>query len=286
VTRRIALAALIVVPICLAWALPAAAQAAKPPVMNVLLPDPGHVTAAVAAVKVTAGRPKRLVRHVRVGIKRRASLPASVKVLTVQRFIRSKHGGTYVAAVFVVNRAGAAAADAHARTADEPTFLDLLFGSPSSCSRCGAIGNPDYFDHGMCVDCQLKSLQSAAAQAKNVDLLPTPPKLLVDLFRRDLTDGGDSNSVFGDPSKGKPPDPNLDTGHYDDGHAFGWNVKTKSEVIQVEHHVVDDIIEGQPQNIVPHLEVASATDLNGNGQIDQPGSGQQVTTIIGPPVIT
>ena len=58
-------------------------------------------------------------------------------------------------------------------------------------------------------------------------------------------------------------------------------------MIQVEHHVIDDIIEDETPKITSDLEVASAVDLNGNGQIDQPGgSGQQVTTIIGPPVIT
>jgi hypothetical protein len=278
-----------VVALAILAAVAPAAQAAKRSTLTVALPSPGHVTVAAVSVKVRAGRPAGLARHFRVAAKRLGSLPPSVKVLTAQRFIRQRHGGTYAAAVFVVNRAGGAAGGARAglRTAGRPTFLEVLFENEDQCDSCGYRFSEDELSGGICSACQMRRAIARAEAVKNVDLLPAPPKPLADLFKSDFSQHGNTDAIFGDPASGKPPDPSLDTGHYDDGHAFGWDIKSKADVIKVEHSIIDDIIEDETPKIVSDLEVASAMDLNGNGQIDQPGgSGQQVTTIVGPPVIT
>src|ERR1051326_6953804 len=121
---------MVVVPRILAAVVPAA-QGANRSTLKVALPSPGHVTVAAVSVKVKAGRPAGLARHFRLAVKRLSSLPPSVKVLTAQRFIRQRHGGIYGAAVIVVNRAGGTAGSASpgARSADRPTFLDILFRS-------------------------------------------------------------------------------------------------------------------------------------------------------------
>lgn len=257
------------------------AQAAKRSTLKLALPSPGHVTVAAVAVKVKAGRPGRLARHFRVAVKRLGSLPPSVKVLTAQRFIRQKHGGIYGAAVIVVNRAGAAAggAGAGAHSAERPTFLDILFENQDQCDSCGYRFSEDDLSGGLCHGCLFARAMAQSAQAKNADLLPPPSlKPESDVLKLTFTKHGDTDSIFGDPASGKPPDPSLDTGHYDDGHAFGWNIKSKSDVIDAEHEAIEDILEGQPRKILDDLELAAGTDLT--------GSGQQVTTIVGPPVIT
>jgi len=256
-------------------------QAAKRSTLKVALPSPGHVTVAAVSVKVKAGRPAGLARHFRVGVKRLRSLPPSVRVLTAQRFIRQKHGGIYGVAVLVVNRAGATAggASAGARSADRPTFLDILFENQDQCDSCGYRFSEDDLSGGLCRACLLRKAIAQAEAAKNADLLPPASlKPVDDVLKLTFTTHGDSDSVFGDPATGRPPDPSLDTGHYDDGHAFGWNIKTKSDVIDAEHQAIEDILEDQPQKLLGDLEVAAGVDLN--------GSGQQVTTIVGPPVIT
>jgi len=241
-------------------------------------------------VKVKAGRPAGLARHFRLAVKRLSSLPPSVKVLTAQRFIRQRHGGVYGAAVIVVNRAGAAAGSASpgARSADRPTFLDILFENQDQCDSCGYRFSEDDLSGGLCHACLLRRAIARAAAAQNADLLPPPSlKPVDDVLKLTFTNHGDTDAIFGDPASGKPPDPSLDSGHYDDGHAFGWNIKTKSDLIEMEHEAINDIIGNTPEKIIADFEVASAVDLNGNGQIDQPGgSGQQVTTVVGPPVIT
>jgi hypothetical protein len=285
VTRKVLPLAAVVVLVLLASSADGA-HAAKRHELSLFAPDPGHVTVEAVELKVTGKPARKLPRHVRIGFVKRGSLPPSLRVLTVTRAFKSGKGMTYAAAIIAVNRAGAAGARAAADD-DEPTLLDLVFDKRrSTCQNCGHTLTPGEYDFngGFC-PCRMRARKVQQATAVNVDAGASSGKLH-DLFKADFSRGGDTVQVFGDPQSGKSADPSLDTGHYDDGHAFGWNIKTKPEIIQVEHHVIDDIIEGQQPNIVPELEVAGNVDLNGNGKIDQPGSGQQVTTIVGPPVIT
>ncbi|HEY7632724.1 MAG TPA: hypothetical protein VH817_18610, partial [Thermoleophilaceae bacterium] len=90
------------------------------------------------------------------------------------------------------------------------------------------------------------------------------------------TVNGDANLVFGNPTAGTPRDPTLDGGHYDDNRAFGWEKSSLRDPGPLLHSVVDDLLTGQQQQIVPGLELFGQADLNGNGVLDSaatPGGG-------------
>jgi hypothetical protein len=257
--------------ISLALALPTGA-AAKAPKLSVVLPDAGHVT--VQAVEVSAtGQPARaLPRRVKLRALKARSLSPSVRVLTATRVFRRHGRMVYAALIFAVNKAGAAsAADA---SSDEPDLLDMVFDRRrTTCSHCLHTLTPGEYEMngGMC-NCQVRRARIRQAIAVNADA-GARSSTLTDLFKSDFSKLGDPQPVFNEPS--------LDTGHYDDGHAFGWNVKTEPEVRKVEIDLVQDIIDGEQQKVVSDLEVAGAIDLNGDGHV-----GTQVGIIIGPPVIT
>jgi hypothetical protein len=263
-------------------ALPSVSGAAKHPRLSAYLPDPGHVTLQAVELKVTGKPARALPRHVRLGFVKRGSLPPSVRVLTATRAFGRSKATVYAALVIVVNKAGAAGARAANDESEEPTLLDMILDRRRTpCRHCHQSLTPLEYERkgGMC-NCYVRVKRLRQAAAVNADAATSSRQLgtLTDLFKGDFTEAGDPKPVFNEPS--------LDTGHYDDGHAFGWNVKKEPEIIKVEIDLVQDLIDGQQQNIVPDLELAGGVDLNGNAQIDQPGSGQQVTTIIGPPTIT
>ena len=52
---------------------------------------------------------------------------------------------------------------------------------------------------------------------------------------------------------------------------------------RVEIDLVEDIIERQPAQLVPDLEVAAAIDLNGDGAV---GARQRIDTSVGAPIIS
>jgi hypothetical protein len=67
-------------------------------------------------------------------------------------------------------------------------------------------------------------------------------------------------------------DPNLDTGHYDDGHAFGWNVKTESQQKDLWLTVITDFTHNKLTQVVDGIENFVHTDLNADGKTGT-GSG-------------
>lgn len=264
-TRR---ALLLVAALVIVFAVPASAGAAKRPRFTVVLPTPGHVTIAALDVTLKVDKPRRLARHVRIGFGRGKPLPPSVKVLTAQRFTRTRHGGKYAVLAIVVNRAGAASA----RMADRrPTFLDLLFEGRNEgpCKNCHAFEYEDTLDSygGLCPECVVKARRAKEEAERDADAKDVAEiERLIKQVESDFNQARD-----------------LDTGHYDDGHSFGWGIKTKPEIIKVEHSVIDDLIQNEQQNMVKDVEVAANVDLDGDGKI---GGGGENNTTLGPPTIT
>lgn len=273
----------------IALALGATSAAAKTSRVTLRLPSPGHMTVAALRMTVLAGKPNALPRRVSLGVPGRAALPPSVKVLTATRSVRVRGGRRYMAAVFVVRQA-AARATAHAAGAPrEPDILDLIFegggGTWSVCRGCGAERPTSFLDDELCAECGAERFISQVAAIKDVDKRkPRRASTLTDLFTSDWTRRGDARDLFA----GERPDPTLDTGHYDDGHSFGWGTPKgpslpPPDVLRVEIDLVQDIIERQPAQLVPDLEVATAVDLNGDGTI---GVKERIDTRVGPPIIT
>jgi len=229
------------------------------------LPAPGHVTVAAVRMNATVDNPAQLPLRAKLRVKNAPKLPPSVKVLFATRSIATAHGRRYVAAIFIVRKAGAQAYSAAAPPL--PANLDLLMwmGEREAewTSQVVAIRNAD----------------KAKRRSRKTSTLG-------DLFRSDFTARGDPGLVFDNPSG--TPDPTLDTGHYDDGHSFGWGTPPRPtlpppDVIRVEIDLVEDLIERQPSQLMRDLEVATAVDLDGDGAI---GPQQQIDTRVGPVVIT
>jgi len=269
--RRILLVAL-----TSAGVIPASTAAANTVRLRATIPLPkaGHMTVAALRMNATADDPAQLPLSVKLRAPNAAMLPPSVKVLFATRSIPTRAGRRYVAAVFVVRKAGSSAATPQASIAvatHPPGALDLVMWMSEReaewTSQVVAIRNAD--------KAKRRSRRSST---------------LADLFKRDFTQDGDPGPVFG--GDGQPPDPTLDTGHYDDGHSFGWGTGRRlalppPDVMRVEIDLVEDLIERQPGQLMPDLEVATAVDLDGDGTIGPgPAPQQQIDTRVGPVVIT
>lgn len=272
----------------LAVMLPAPA-AAKTPRVVLRLPSPGHMTVAALRMDVTAEHPRALPRRVSLGAPRLGKLPPSVKVLFATRSRPIRGGRRYMAAVFVVRRVEATAAARAAGAPHEPDMVELIFGggegSWSVCSGCGGERPTGDLHEGLCTACGEARFVSQVVAIKDADRKKARRRSTLDeLFKADWTKDGDARDILAR----QPPDPTLDTGHYDDGHSFGWGTPPAPtlpppDVLRVEIDLVEDLIERQPAQLVPDLELATAVDLDGDGAI---GPRQRIDTRVGPPVIT
>jgi hypothetical protein len=113
-----------------------------------------------------------------------------------------------------------------------------------------------------------------------------------DLTTRDWTRGGQllgnkgEQLVFdGPPSGDQTQDQKLDTGHYDDGHSFGWS-NSKSAERDVWKDLTYELDAHQAMaDIVVKIETHLKTDINGDGQVGTTTNTNTGTTV-GPPVVT
>lgn len=266
----------------------------KPGVYKLAIPAPGHVT--VAAVEVTVrkhgrGRP---ASRVLLDLPNRFALPDSV------RFFYARHRISvaplrYELLLLAVNRATGRSATASAavhkrkhrrvrhrrahaaRTQFNSGSIVLHFPSrPAFGHTCGSCGQrlPKTTN---CTHCWFKKTTTTEVQVVNADTASsTDLAALVALLRSAWTTNGDSSTVFGNPATGAPRDPTLDSGYFDDHRAFGWAPASLQDPAPVLHGVVDELLTGQTQQIIPSLESIGQADLNNNGQIDSaaaPGGG-------------
>ena len=250
--------------------LPPQASARKP-TYTLTLPSAGHVS--VAAIRINAKRNSRgrLPTKLRLRFPGASSLPPSIRILFGKRAVKRKRSIKHRLFVVAVNKSGTAAAAVARREAssagDDQTLADAILlylaGAQRSteCTTCGDEVKPN----SLCGRCQFHASEAANAdQAQPAQLAP-----LQDQLKQD----------FG------THDPNLDTGHYDDGHAFGWNVKTPAQQKSTIDQIIDDFIAGRPTSVIPDLERSGGVDLDANGLIGPPPGSGGVDTIVGPPTI-
>src|SRR5581483_11658659 len=115
-------------------------------------------------------------------------------------------------------------------------------GSDGECARCG-VTLSDELGH-LCDQCQAEDARVRLGGALDLkELEAMLPK--------------DTDPVFA-------LDPTVDTGHYDDGHAFGWGIRPAG-IAPTVHHVLDAVLAGEPKTVVPALEAHAGVDLDGNG---------------------
>jgi len=183
-------------------------------------------------------------------------------VVWVTRTIRKKRSVTYAVLVIAVRKAKPGS-NGSAHASGEPDLVELVV-HPGE-GRCDACekwhDRRDLVNTGLCETCnklRLLDLAFKAAMKRNVDLAP-PADDLMKLTRDNFTNNGDSDAVF------NAKHPRIDTGHYDDSHAFGWHVHGKTETAQLVHHVVDDVLKGQQALLLGALAAHAGVDLNGDG---------------------
>ncbi len=300
-SARIALGlALAGILVCGASAPASARTTVKRGVYKLAIPSPGHV--GVAAVEVTVrghghgAPPTRLS----LTLPNRFGLPDSVRFFYARRHI-STAPLRYELLLLAVNRAsGRSVASArasrsskrrhsrHHRARARAARVQFNAGSivlhypsrPAFGHTCGSCGRKLPRSTN-CKRCWFKRTVIRQVQAVNADTASAIDLgSLTALLRAGWTTGGDSSAVFGNPAAGTPGDPTLDTGHYDDHRAFGWERASLRDPGPVLHTVVDDLLTGQQQQIIPALELFAQADLNANGKLDSaaaPGGGSPGT---------
>jgi len=285
-------------------AAPASARTTvKPGVYKLAIPSPGHVS--VAAVEVTVRKHGHGEPPTRLSLRlpNRFGLPDSVRFFYARRHI-STAPLRYELLLLAVNRAtGSSASTARARSSSHRRHhhhrrshrrahsarvqfnagrVVLHYPSrPAFGHTCGSCGRRKLPRSTNCRRCWFKRTVIRELQAVNADTESgTDLAPLVAMLSAGWTTGGDSGAVFGNPAAGTPRDPTLDTGHYDDHRAFGWERASLRDPVPALHTVVDDLLSGQPQQIIPALELIAQADLNHNGVLDgaaAPGGGSPGT---------
>lgn len=290
-SARVALSAVALAGAIACSAAPAsAATTIKAGGYKLALPAPGHVS--VAAVEVTVqkhgrGRPPT---RVSLTVPNRFGLPDSVRVFYARHRISTaplryellllsvnRVSGHSAAKATKATRARSAKAKRH-RTQYNAGSIVLTFPTrPAFGHTCGSCGKKLPLRTNCTKRCWFKKTAIRQVQVVNADTASaTDLASLVSLLRASWTVNGDANLVFGNPTAGTPRDPTLDGGHYDDNRAFGWEKSSLRDPGPLLHSVVDDLLTGQQQQIVPGLELFGQADLNGNGVLDSaatPGGG-------------
>jgi hypothetical protein len=268
--RAIALLAVMTAALA-ALAGPAHARAPKRSDFRFVLPPAGDVSVLAIRLTLRSPTPIAFPRKARLRIPGRRRMGDDVRVLTAHRVTRTRRSVTVTALVFAIRKAGGTPR-ARAAGRREDLVDMILFGAYDPCRRCGddlPIEELIAHDH-LCEKCEhaeaaVRSFKLGALSTLEADAL----EVLRTPFVAPLFDGSGLES-------------GVDTGHYDDGHAFGWGGPSKVE--QALSDMIGNIWEPRPKEIVPTLELDIAADLNGDGVI---GPGEpQLDTTVGPPVIS
>lgn len=256
-----------------------AATTIKPSGYKLAIPAPGHVSVAAVEVTVQKHGRGRLPTRVSLTMANRFAMPDSVRFFYARHRI-STAPLRYELLLVAINRvSGRSAKATAARTRTQFNAGSIVLGFPTRPAfghTCGSCGKKLPLRTN-CKRCWFKKTAIRQVQVVNADTAsPTDLASLVSLLRTAWTVNGDANLVFGNPTAGTPRDPTLDGGHYDDNRAFGWEKSSLRDPGPLLHGVVDDLLTGQQQQIVPGLELIGQADLNGNGVLDSattPGGG-------------
>jgi hypothetical protein len=258
-----------------ALAAPASAQSRQPR-LRILLPAPGHIT--LESISATKGHPS--ARQRRLGLLRPSfpsagTLPPSVRILFLRRTFRTQSSVKTVVLFLVINRAPPKGAAFAFAAGDEPNPLpppDRYSNDNYVVAGLAALASPPSTYDFSYRDAKVQDGQISARAARNADLaqgsqMKSAESVLDDLFT------GHAGSPATPPDVGQTlSDPNLDTGHYDDGHAFGWKVKTSGQQKDVWTTLSTDFVDQKPAQALDGIENIAHTDLNADGKIGT-GSG-------------
>lgn len=240
------------------------------PSVRVRLPGPGQITVAVAQIRYTGKAPRGLKPR----LKNRTRLGHSYS--GIYAVYRKRHGRvtalTFVTLILHRDRAKTARAAASASVKEEVDPLTIAFllagmrsgGSFEEESEQPGGPSPDLF---------------AIVQRLDADAPITPPKKM-----RPLLEYGNVE----EPPAGRPGDLGdsfVDTGHYDDGHSFGWHTAGIKQAVGDWVHL-SQAADASYAELVETIERRLKEDLDGDGEVGGSGKpGGTIETEVGPPTI-
>jgi hypothetical protein len=246
----------------------AAPGAAAKPAPRVLVPAPGKTTVAVAQLKVTGKAPRGL----KLRLKHRAGLGRARGIYAIYR---KRRGRTTIFTVFnlILNPAkGPAARNAEAAASDaDGSYAHMEFFFVAAGFRDESV----FEDHDPKADLAFKLI--AKVIGTESETMPSPSFL--DL----MLEGGVKT-----PSDEDPFDLGnsfTDTGHYDDGHSFGWNSSGTKAAVADWLHLSNN--NAPYEELIEKIESRLKSDLDGDGEVsDGRGSGGTIETEVGVPVVS
>jgi hypothetical protein len=276
------------------------------------LPAPGHVTVETLKVTVTGGGLRRLPARLRLSAGTARSLPPTVRVLWARRTRRARRSTTYALLLVVVNVAPRQSTTRAGLAANGPPGYGNVLSGSGIANFEGLADVALFFGSPVAADFirEQESIARDAAAAKehasaiaafNADRATSQNAKKIGATLADLFAGAGAGHLEFDQPKA---DKSLDTGHYDDGHAFGWNVRSSRD----EKRVLSDLAaltEGRADQLVADFERDMGADINGDGTIGSAQAcpraspsattdrfrssalpGRDICTTVGPPVVT
>lgn len=162
------------------------------------------------------------------------------------------------------------------------TFFTLLLHQEKTAAR-SLLADPADRDDGL----QLALFFSQFGLGPSVTTIstsvdPGEPTRLAPRAARLLSGGG--VDVSAGVQGGDLGDSVVDTGHYDDGHSFGWNSAGTGKALGNWLHLTAD--NAPYEELIEKLERSLSADLDGDGDAGSGRSGGSVDTVVEPPVIT
>jgi hypothetical protein len=238
----------------LAAAAPAGAEAARKPDARIAVPRPAAGTLALAAVTVTVkARRGAASPRLRLRFPKAAQLPPSVRILWAKRRVRRGRRTTFHLLFLSINVA--TPPTARAAQVDLHDFVVIYL------TRGGL--RPEY-------------RPTYDLAAPDYSMMSGPQQSALEAVVERNWQTADGESAFA----ATPANPTLDTGHYDDGHAFGWNPQGQTAAWTS----LTEFGNKQLDQVIAEIEASLAVDIDGDG--DKGANGGTVDTTVGPPVIS
>lgn len=242
----------------------------KGPALTLVLPQPGDFTAAILDVVRTGKR----LRPLKLQSPRVSKLGPGYRLVYAIRRSRKRKRELDHVFLLMLHPAAAYRASPFARAAYDPavhpigdweyeSFPDGGFDMAMLFAQVGGL--PRVIPASEEDKDRRRRLALGVHEVVNTDR--AKPKQLQDLFETLNADG--FRPGWGD---GKLPS-GLDTGHYDDGHAFGWSkneAKAMSDWQKIGSMPLDDVIS--------QIETDIAADYNGDGVVGPKTSAPGSTT--------
>lgn len=236
------------------------------------LPKPGTTTVVVAQTRYRGKVP----RHVKVHVRAPSRLPASD--LGLYAIYGRQRGRVTILTAYTIllrqlpsgsTRPSALAGSSGAVESEGLVDFDFAFLAHALAGERAAYGETRE-EERMRIFSMIQSKQASTGPSPKLDGA--------------LEDGGVKSPS---PERAADLGPDLiDTGHYDDGHSFGWKSSGTKAAIGSWLRLTDD--SAPYEQLIEQIEFNLSVDLNGDGTVEKPKThpGTSIGTEVGAPVVT